>query len=127
MIAGATTLAPGATTPSTGRASGHPVTVALSARWASASWSRVSKGSPHAKQTRSPIAHALVRAVFRLIQRVFIAEATLWLTIAVCALAGFPAIVTAFFAALVELLVALWLASRTFGPLCRKLWNGGRA
>jgi uncharacterized membrane protein YqaE (UPF0057 family) len=71
--------------------------------------------------------HTLVKAVFRLIQRVFIAEATLWLTIALCALAGFPAIVTAFFAALVELLVALWLAARTLGPLCRKLWIGGRA
>ena len=51
----------------------------------------------------------------------------MWLTIAVCALAGLPAIVTAFVAALVELLVALWLAARTLGPLCRKLWNGGRA
>lgn len=127
MIAGATTFTPGATTLSTGRASGQSVTGALSGRWEIASWSALCTAHPHAKQTRSPIARAVVRAVFRLIQRVFIAEAALWLTIAICALAGFPAIVTAFFAALVELLVALWLAVRTLGPLCRKLLNGGRA
>lgn len=128
MIAGATTLRLDTTTPSTGRASGHEV-AGIARQWrAVASRLGLSKASPHAKQIPNrPRPHRLAMAAFRLIQRVFIAEATLWLTALVCALAGLPAIVTAFCVALVAFIVNCWLAVRTLGPVCRKLWKGERA
>lgn len=83
-------------------------------------------GSEHGGTPRASgrIARNLARAVLKLVQRVFIAEAVLWLTALACALAGFPAVVTAFFVALVGLLVNLWLAVRTLAPIGRRLFRG---
>ncbi len=80
-------------------------------------------GTPRAsgRITRNPL-----RVVLRLVQRVVVAEAVLLATIAICALAGFPAIVTAFFAALAEFLVSVWIAVRTFGPALGRLVRGSR-
>lgn len=77
-------------------------------------------GTPRAS---GRITHAL-RAVLRLAQRIVVAEALLLATIAICALAGLPAIVTAFFAALVEFLVSVWIAVRTLGPALGRLIRG---
>lgn len=121
MSAGATPVAASATTPSTGARD-------LSASRSFDARTGIGKISPHAKQIlNSPFARTLVTAGFRLIQRVFIAEAGLWLTALVCALAGFPAVFTGFCVALVGFIVNCWLAFATLAPVCRKLWKGGRA
>ncbi len=83
---------------------------------------------PHAKQILlGRLGRVAVGAILRLVQRVFIAEAALWLTAVICALAGLPAVLTAFAVALVGFLMNCWLAVRTLGPLCRNLWRGGHA
>lgn len=73
-----------------------------------------------------PRAMVWFKWVLSLAQRFVVAEAALLITIALCVLAGFPAIVTAFFAALVEFLVSIWLAVRTLGPVFRKYLLGGQ-
>lgn len=128
--AGATSLTTIATTPSSGRASGQRVSHSFSASSHVPSRSTRSFTHPNAKQIpKLPrvLAHPAVRWLFRLIQRVFIAEAVLWLTGLLCVLMGFPAILTAFCVALVGFIVNLWIAIRTFGPSLRKFVKGGRA
>lgn len=123
MSAGATPVAASATTPSI-------ETRSLSGWAALSSRSTRSNAPPHAKQILDrPLAlrSRLARGVFRFVQRVFIAEAVLWLTALVCALAGFPAVLTAFCVALVGFVVNCWLAVRTLGPFWRNLMKGGRA
>lgn len=130
LKAGATTFAPIATTPSSDRASGQRVTRSLAGRWSIASRSTRSTTHPNAKHIpHDPrgLASMIARGLFRLIQRVFIAEAVLWLTALVCALLGFPAVLTAFCVALVGFVVNCWLAVRTLGPFWRNLMKGGRA
>lgn len=82
--------------------------------------------SSFAHDVDGPAALRLGKAVFRAVQRVLIAEAALLLTIALCALAGLPAIVTAFCAALVELVGSVVVAVLTFAPIARKLLRGTR-
>lgn len=119
-----------ATTPSIAPAWALRVSQALSHRWHNSSRSTADRLHPHAKHiphSQRALWPMVLRAAQTLIQRVFIAEAVLWLTAAGCALAGFPVALTAFCVALVGLVVNLWLAVRTLAPLCRKLWKGGRA
>lgn len=78
-------------------------------------------GKPRASGS---ITRTALRAVLKLLQRVFIAEALLWLTALACALAGFPAVVTAFCAALVGFLANCWLAVLTFRPIVGRLIRG---
>ncbi len=126
MIAGASPIASGATTPSTGPAKGHSVTRSIAAIWHLSSRSKRSPAHPHAKQIlRDRLGRGVAGGVLRLVQRVFAAEACLWLTAALCALAGLPAVLTAFSVALVAFVLNCWLALRTLGPLCRNLWRGG--
>lgn len=126
MIAGASPIAARGTTPSTGPAKGHSVTRFLAAIWHVSSRSKRSLAHPHAKQIlRDRLGRGAAWFVLRLVQRVFIAEAALWLTAALCALAGFPAALTAFSVALVAFVLNCWLALRTLGPLCRNLLRGG--
>ncbi len=102
------------------------MTRGLAAIWHVSSRSKRSPAHPHAKQIlRDRLGRGVAVFVLRLVQRVFIAEAALWVTAAVCALAGFPAALTAFSVALVAFLLNCWLAVRTLGPLCRNLWRGG--
>ena len=127
MSAGAATPTLDATTHSHGRASGQRVSWWFSDGSRASSWSTRSHIAPHAKQIpNDQLGDWLVRAVFRLIQRVFIAEAVLWLTALICALAGFPAVLTAFCVALVAFVVNTWLAVRTLAPVFCKFVKGGR-
>ena len=108
-----------ATTPST-------VTGALSDRAHLGSRTGFRPTSPHAKQIPNhQRAQTLASAVFRLVQRILVAEASIWLTVVLCALAGFPAALTAFSVALVSFVMNCWLAVRTLLPVCRNLWCGG--
>lgn len=121
VSAGATTIAPGATTPST---------VTRSDCHARSCGSRTVSATklPHAKQSLYPQRRqALVRAAVGLVGRCLAVEGVLVATALVCALVGLPAIVTAFCVALVGFLANLWLALRTLGPVARRLLNGGRA
>lgn len=126
MIAGASSIAARETTPSTGPARGHSVAWAFAALGYASSWSTRSFAHPIAKQfLRDRLGRGAAGFALRLVQRVFIAEAALWLTAALCALAGFPAVLTAFSVALVAFALNCWLAVRTLGPLCRNLLRGG--
>jgi hypothetical protein len=126
MIAGASSIAPRATTQSIDPDRGHSVSWLRSGRFAVSSWSTRSFAHPIAKQIlRDRLGRGAAGFALRLVQRVFIAEAALWMTAAVCALAGFPAALTAFSVALVAFVLNCWLALRTLGPLCRNLWRGG--
>lgn len=84
-------------------------------------WMRVGFQSPHAKPFSFLPA---LKWILRLVRRVVAAEAILLLTVALCVCAGFPAIVTAFFAALVEFCASLFIAVRTFVPVFRKFKLG---
>ncbi len=126
MIAGASSIAARETTPSTGPERGHYVTLFAQALRSVSSWTNCSTTHPHAKQIlRDRLGRGAAGFALRFVQRVFIAEATLWLTAALCALAGFPAALTAFSVALVAFVLNCWLAVRTLGPLCRNLLRGG--
>jgi len=84
-------------------------------------WMRGGFQSPHAK----PLSFLpALKWVLRLVRRVVAAEAILLLTVALCVCAGFPAIVTAFFAALVEFCASVFIAVRTFVPVFRKFKLG---
>lgn len=73
-----------------------------------------------------PRAKVALKWLLKLAKRVCAAQALTLAVIAICVLAGLPAILTAFLVALVEFIANIYVAVRTLGPVFRKFLLRGQ-